>query len=264
MVKVLSLFMINLLTAIRYKINFVVSSFSLIVPILPALLLLLNDNIEISGFSNLSQFPIYLLLASTIWGGVEILWGFVFQMRSQMREGILDEVLLMPLNIHHLIIGWTLDGIISTVIQSIPLIILTGVMIFLKLNLYQILFLLILLVVTFFSSFCFGTMLLGLMLLWKEADQLVSFIGNIAPFICGVIVPLNMIPYPLSILGYFFPFTWTLDIIRAVVFDYPLVYNMSFEVVMVLILSVIYYIFGKKVFVYFHNKSRKKGGVIGY
>ena len=60
MVKIFSLFMINLLTAIRYKMNFILSSLSLIVPVLPALLLLFNGNTEIFGFQSSFEYSAYL------------------------------------------------------------------------------------------------------------------------------------------------------------------------------------------------------------
>ncbi len=264
MVKIFSLFMINLLTAIRYKMNFILSSLSLIVPVLPALLLLFNGNTEIFGFQSSFEYSAYLFLAATIWGGVEVLWSFVFQMRDQMREGILDETLMQPLTISQLIIGWTMEGIVTAILQSIPLIIIS----FLYLISYQsfssILLCIILTLITYFSGYCMATILIAIMVNWKETDQLVSFIGNIAPFICGVIVPLHFIPFPLNYLGILFPFTWSLDILRYILFQSPLFLPLETELIIFILLTILYYVLGKKLFHLLYNYSRKKGGVIGY
>lgn len=264
MVKIFSLFKINFLTAIRYKMNFIISSLSLLVPVLPALLLLLNGNVAVFGFSSSLEYGMYLFLSTAIWGGVEVLWSFVFQMRSQMKEGILDETLMMPLNIFHLILGWTMDGILSTVLQSIPLIILAAVFLIGQYSILYILIIIALLIFTFFASYCFATILIAMMVIWKETDQFVSFIGNIAPFICGVIVPLSYVPMPLNLLGVLFPFTWTLDIIRSLLFNSVPLIPIHYEVMILVLLTLFYYVFGKRLFTYLYNKSRKRGGIVGY
>ncbi len=130
MVKIFSLFMINLLTSIRYKINFIASSLSILVPVIPALLMLLNGNTAIFGFDNTAEYSAYLFVATSVWSGVETIWSFVFQMRGQMREGILDETMMQPLSVSQLILGWTSDGIITTALESLPLIIISASILF--------------------------------------------------------------------------------------------------------------------------------------
>ena len=264
MVKIFSLFMINLLTSFRYKVNFIASTLSILVPVIPALLLLLNGDLSIFGFADTKEYAVYLFIAATVWSGVEIIWSFTFQMRSQMQEGILDETLMQPLSISQIIIGWTLDGIISTFIQSIPLFIISAVFLISSQSILNVLAVIIIILLSYFCGFCMATILIAIMVNWKETDQMVSFIGNIAPFICGVIVPISYIPSPIKFIGSLFPFTWGLDIIRTILFKTPPMINLKMEILIFFTLIVIYYFLGKKLFKILYNRSRKNGGVVGY
>ncbi len=264
MVKIKSLFMINFLTSFRYKINFIISALSLLVPILPALFMIQNGNVPIFGFETTFDYAVYLLVVTSIWSGVEILWSFVFQMRNQMKEGIINETLMMPLKTVDMIIGWTLDGMISTIFQSLILILFVAPLVVIKFSFLQIFLCLLLILFTYFASYCFSTILIAIMMVYKETDQIVSFIGNIAPFICGVIVPLRYIPSILKYFGLFFPFTWSIDIIRNILFKSECLLPLNIEILILFIITVIYYIVGKCLFNVLFQKSRKNGGIVGW
>lgn len=264
MVKVFSLFMINLRTAMRYKVNFIASSLSLLVPVLPALLLLLNGNIAVFGFDSTVEYTAYLFIATTVWSGVETIWSFTFQMRNQMREGILDETLMQPLSVSQLILGFTSDGIISTILQSVPLLIVSFMILLTSQSFIKILMVLLLVLATYLCGFCMAVILVAIMLNWRETDQLVSFIANIAPFICGVIIPLTFIPTPLKYLGVLFPFTWALDIIRYILFGTEMLLVLPLELAIFIAMILFYYFLGMKLFKVLYNVSRKKGGVVGF
>lgn len=264
MVKIKSLFMINFLTSFRYKINFIISALSLLVPILPALFMIQNGNVPIFGFETTFDYAVYLLVVTSIWSGVEILWSFVFQMRNQMKEGIINETLMMPLKTVDMIIGWTLDGVISTIFQSLILILFVAPLVVIKFSFLQIFLCLLLILFTYFASYCFSTILIAIMMVYKETDQIVSFIGNIAPFICGVIVPLRYIPSILKYFGLFFPFTWSIDIIRNILFKSECLLPLNIEMLILFIITVIYYVVGKYLFNALFQKSRKNGGIVGW
>ena len=264
MVKIFSIFMINLKTSLRYKVNFIASTLSILVPVLPALLLLLNGDVAIFGFDTTIEYSAYLFIAISVWSGVEVVWDFTFQMRNQMKEGIFDEMLMQPLSISELILGWTMDGIISTIIQSIPLLIISAFILLSNQTILDILCILLIVGLTYFCGFCMATILVAIMVNWKETDQLVSFISNIAPFICGVIVPLSYIPSPIKYFGVIFPFTWSLDIIRFIMFESPLLLPIEMEVMIFVLMIIMYYVLAKKLFKVLYNVSRKNGGTIGY
>lgn len=264
MVKIWTLFRISFLTMLRYRLNFVFYTFSLVVPLIPALLLLLNGNTAVLGFASTTDYALYLLFASTLWGGVEVMWTFVFTMRNQMREGILDETLMMPISVPQLIFGWTFQGILTALAQSIPLLLATAALVFIRLSIWQLLLSLLVFLLTFFSAYCFAVILMSLMNIWKETDQLVSLIANIAPFICGLIVPLPYIPPTLAWLGYLFPFTWALDIFRGIVFHYPPLFSLEVDALVLLLMTSAYFFIGSRLLSVLSIRSRRQGGIVGY
>ena len=201
MVKMWAVVKANFLTQWRYQVNFWLETLSIFVIIFPSLTLTFNGSNGIWGFSSGRQYSFYLLVALSIWGFVECLWSFVFQLRSE---------------------------------------------------------------ISVFSGYSLGVILMGLMLIWKECDQLVSFIGNIAPFICGMLVPLVNMPIGLRFLGLWMPFTWGLDIVRYLFFGYETLLPIYYEIGILIVLTVIYYILSKLIFDKLNRLSKKKGGIIGY
>jgi ABC-2 type transport system permease protein len=264
MVRIWALFKISFLTNIRYKVNFFAESISALIPIIPAVTMLQNGNDTVAGFASSQQYALYLLVAFAVWGFVEALWSFIFKMRNQMKEGILDETLMMPLSISELILGWSFDGIVSTIASTLPLILVSGYIAFANTSLLQVFLTLLILALTIFSGYCFSLILIGLMLVWKEANQLVSFLGNIAPFVCGVIIPMVRLPKIINIISFPLPYTWALDLIRGILFDYPLYIGYVPELLILAGLTVCYYVLGKVLFDSLYQASREKGGVIGY
>lgn len=264
MVRIWTLLKISILTNLRYKANFIFESISSLIPIIPAVTMLYNGNGEILGFRSAQEYAVYLLFAMAVWSFVEALWSFAFEMRSQMKQGILDETLMMPCSITELLIGWSMDGIVSTVVNMLPLIF-TGILIqvFNTTVLHFVLSLVIVLI-TVFAGYCFALILMAMMTVHKETDQFVSFLGNIAPFVCGVIIPFIRLPHLIQIIGFLMPYTWALDLLRMLMFHYPSLLPAAAEAALLITQTTAYYILGKWMFHALYKKSRRGQGIIGY
>ena len=57
-------------------------------------------------------------------------------------------------------------------------------------------------------------------LVFTESDQIISFIANIAPFVCGLFFSISMLPDIFFYLGLVFPFTWALNISDVLSFNH--------------------------------------------
>ena len=264
MVKMWAVVKANFLTQWRYQVNFWLETLSIFVIIFPSLTLTFNGNNGIWNFSSGRQYSFYLLVALSILGFVECLWSFVFQLRSEMKQGIFDENQLLPISMNMRMITWSIDGIVSAVISFLPLFIISFLYSFIKISALDFLVSILIIMISVFSGYSLGVILMGLMLIWKECDQLVSFIGNIAPFICGMLVPLVNMPIGLRFLGLWMPFTWGLDIVRYLFFGYETLLPIYYEIGILIVLTVIYYILSKLIFDKLNRLSKKKGGIIGY
>lgn len=265
MVKLYALFKINLLTNMRYRLNFFSFSIGMVLPVIPILALLLFQNSgQIFGFSSIMEYIEYVLIGITVWGFIETLWSFVFRLRAQMREGIFEETLLMPLSPFDLIFGWSSDGFLTTLVQSIPLVM--GSIFFLtwKIEVLKGMAIFIILVLSLIGSFSFSLMLVGLMLMHPDTDQLVSFLGNITPFICGLYVPLTVIPGIFRSISYVLPFTWGLDLIRFYSFQHEPFLPAALEWQLLISLVVLYLIAGSYIYQRLEKRARKKNQFISY
>ena len=60
------------------------------------------------------------------------------------------------------------------------------------------------------------------------------------------------------------PFTWGLDIVRYLFFGYETLLPIYYEIGILIVLTVIYYILSKLIFDKLNRLSKKKGGIIGY
>ena len=264
MVKSFNLFMINLKTNMRYKLNFFSLSLVILIPIIPLLTMFINGNIALFGFDSIFEYSLYLMLAATFWSFVEVLWSFTFSMRQEIKEGIINETLMMPVSTYELLFGWTLDGIISTVFQAIPILLISIIYLLSANGIGDLLLFVGVFIITSIAGYAFAVILIGLMLVYKETDQLVSFLGNIAPFICGMIIPLSYVPKVFRFIGLLFPFSWGLDIIRSVVFSVSGIFPITYEVMILILLTIFYLILSGFIFKHLYFKSRKNGGIVGY
>lgn len=127
------------------------------------------------------QYSFYLLVALSIWGFIECFWSFAFQLRSEMKQGIFDENQLLPISLNTRMITWSIDGIVSAVLSFLPLFLVSLLYGSIHLGLFDLMLGLFIVLIAILSGYCLGVILMALMLVWKECDQLVSFIGNIAP-----------------------------------------------------------------------------------
>ncbi|MEN3009607.1 MAG: ABC transporter permease, partial [Candidatus Bipolaricaulaceae bacterium] len=71
------------------------------------------------------------------------------------------------------------------------------------------------------GSYGFAFLLVGLTLRLKDAESVVSLLGNSAPLLGGVFFPVFLLPQPLRSLSYLFPFTYGAELLRAAWFGSP-------------------------------------------
>lgn len=65
------------------------------------------------------------------------------------------------------------------------------------------------------ASYGFAFLFFGLTLRFKDAESVVSVLGNSAPLLGGVFFSVTLLPHPLRVLSLAFPFTYGADALRA-------------------------------------------------
>ena len=261
MVKMINLFMIEIKSAIRYKIEIITWLLRLVSMLLPVIAIIffgeLNSDI-LPNQTNFSYF-MFLLVSTCYWGFIENFWDAVFTLRRKMKEGLLEQIMLMPLMNYHLLLGWALKGMMTTIVQSFPLIILVCGYSSFHLTLSNALTILGLFVISILANYGLCLILIGISMIFKEADQIISILGNIAPFVCGLFFSINMLPKVFLPISLVFPFTWALDLIRYFLFDSSLLFSFHTESMLFLCLSTGYIIIGSAVYHWLINIAKKDG-----
>lgn len=110
-----------------------------------------------------------------------------------------------------------------------------------------------------FGTYGFAEILMGFAIYFKEADQFISLIANIAPFLGGLYFPVIQLPTPFLTISLFFPFTWGLDLVRNLLFGSSLILPLHYEIIAFVIVNILYTFAGTKIYDAMMKKARKNG-----
>lgn len=162
----------------------------------------------------------YMLLGALYWNFVEVVWWIALALRGAMREGTLESVLATSITRLGLIGAWSgarMLVVIPTLLAGVGLLgAFSG-------------FppwpgwgeAVVVVVLSVIGSYGFAFLLFGLTLRFKDADSLISLMGNAAPLLGGVFFPVTVLPAPLRSLSLVFPFTYGADALRGLWFGTP-------------------------------------------
>lgn len=259
MVKAIILLQMELKEKFRYKIELFSASTDALLLVFPAIAILLFGDFNVTGVNSRMEYIQYMLFSLILWQFVENMWSAVFEIRRKLKEGNFEYMMCMPLKGIHYIFGWAVSGVISMVLEMIPLIILFLITSFHLLSIKALLTILVVTLIMAFGTYGFAEMLMGLAIYLKEADQIVSLVANIAPFLAGLYFPVIQLPHVFVWFSVLFPFTWGLDLVRNILFASAMLMPAQYEWGMFLLVSVIYALLGSKVYDAMIRKARKNG-----
>lgn len=259
MVKALTLLQMEIKEKFRYKIELFSASTDALLLVFPAIAIVFFGNFEIEGISSKAEYAQYLLFSLILWQFVENMWSSVFEIRRKLKEGNFEYMMNLPLKGIHYIFGWAVGGVISMVLEMIPLIILFLILSFHLLSLHNLLSIIIIVAVMAFGTYGFAEMLMGLAIYFREADQIVSLVANIAPFLGGLYFPVIQLPTVFLCFAVLFPFTWGLDLVRNILFQSATILAVRYEWIVFIAVCILYSILGSKVYDAMIRKARKNG-----
>ncbi len=118
---------------------------------------------------------------------------------------------------------------------------------------------LVILALSAVGSYGFAFLLFGLTLRFKDAESVISLVGNTAPLLGGVFFPVSLLPQPLRALSFLFPFTYGADALRGVWFGSPTLFPRPVQLVLLAGLALAYLLLGWTALVHFERKARERG-----
>ena len=225
--------------------------------LIPAILLF--GNLEISGIHSKTEYIQYMLFSLILWQFVENMWSAVFEIRRKLKEGNFEYMMNMPLKGIHYVFGWAVSGVVSIVFEMIPLIVIFLLASLHLLTVKNILSFLGIALIMAFGTYGFAEILMGFAIYFKEADQFISLIANIAPFLGGLYFPVIQLAAPFLAISLLFPFTWGLDLVRNLLFGSSLILPLHYEIIAFVIVNILYTFAGTKIYDAMMKKARKNG-----
>lgn len=162
-------------------------------------------------------------------------------LREHMRIGQLEELLLTPVKPLEYILSWSFLAITLTTVSSLPLILIAVVVNVFHTSIKAYILATFIFLISMIASFGFAFLIFGLTPVVREGDKRVSLLGNAAPLLGGLYFPVTLLPMPLLVLSYAFPFTWGVDLLRAVFLGSKTIPDFKTEMVLLIMMSSVYF-----------------------
>lgn len=259
MVKSITLLKMELKEKFRYKIEIFSASTDALLLIAPAIAVMLFGDIQIDGISSKYEYMQYMLFSLIIWQSVENMWSAIFQVRRKMKEGNFEYMMNLPLKGLNYLFGWAINGAVSMIVEMIPLIILFVIFCLPLLSIDVVIKILLIIMIMLFGTYGFAEILMAFAIYFREADQIVSLIGNTAPFLAGLYFPIAQLPHVFLPISCIFPFTWGMDLLRNILFSSQLLLPANIEWVVFIMNCLLFVIFGSYIYDAILKQARKNG-----
>lgn len=257
------LFLYALRSMTRYRSEFYGSLTTPLFLALPAILLgfwgeqlgLLDTFAAATGTA---RYAVYLLLGAVYWNYVEGVWSIAFSLRGAMRSGVLESLLVTGLSRMGMIVAWSGARLLGVTVQSALAIMLVvglagwpgGVAVGQMLVVWSL---------SLVGSYGLAFFLFGLTLRFKDAESLLSLVGNVAPLLGGVFFPIAFLPNFLQPLSYAFPFSYGVDALRALWLGTPAMFPLGLQFFLLGVLALAYVGLGWLALAYFERRARHHG-----
>jgi ABC-2 type transport system permease protein len=210
--------------------------------------------------TNTDNYIAYFLIGAVYWNYVEAVWGIAFNLRAQMLSGTLENLWATAVPRLGIIFAWSLARLLAVTFYSVIAILIVGFTVGLDMganprwSIAAGIFVLSLL-----ASYGFAFLLFGLTLRFRDADSIISLVGNAAPLLGGVLFPVTLLPLPLRLFSYAFPFTWGADALRGVLLGAETILPLKIEMTIITFAAPLYLALGWIALVVLERRARHRG-----
>lgn len=258
-----ALFRYSTLSAFRYRSNRMWPLTQPVLLALPALLVAYwgerAGSIEVfEGLAGTRGYAAYLLLGALYWNFVEVVWWIPWGLRAEMTAGTLESVLASRLTRLGLLGAWSGSRalvVVPSFAVGVALVALwAGVPAGPDLAVAG-----LVLLTSAVGSWGLAFLLFGLTLRFKDAESLISLLGNSAPLLGGVFFPVALLPQPLRALALLYPFTYGVDALRGAWFGSATLFPLGVQLPILAGLSAAYLVLGWAALVHFERSARERG-----
>jgi len=186
-----------------------------------------------------TYFP-YVLLSNAFFGYVGVgLSSFSQRISNEQVDGTLEAVLVTPTKITTMLVSMTLWNLIMATID-IAVYVAAGIFIFgIDFSNCNILSAMVIFLITILSFSGLGILSASFIIVFKRGNPIGWLIGGLEGLIGGVYFPITVLPGWLQLISYCFPITYAIRAIELAVYKGYGLDRLSFEIGMLIMLSII-------------------------
>ncbi|MCS4542050.1 MAG: ABC transporter permease [Euryarchaeota archaeon] len=207
----------------------------------------------------------FLLIGMIMFNFVSFaMWGVGFTLRMEQWQGTLEANFLAPIHRTSLLIGKFIASSLTATFSILVILLFVKFTFGLKLNVGSWSLIALTVILTVFCAYGFSVLIASLVLIFKEPGALMSLFEAIFLFLCGVFYPITVMPSFLQAISKFIPFTHSLIILRAALFEkasFILVYN---SLLILIVFSIALPIVGHALFSYVERQVKIRGTLAHY
>lgn len=179
-----------------------------------------------------------------------------------MRLGTLESLWASLAPRFSMIMGWSVGRLLGTTLHSLlafGLLSALSIIHLRDLSLENILVVINIIIFSVLAAYGFGFVLVGLTLKFKDTESMISMLGNAAPLLGGILFSITYLPVPLRTIAYLFPFTYSVDAMRGILFGSKTLLPLSTEIALIITMGALFPIFGWVFFSWVENRARSEG-----
>lgn len=200
----------------------------------------------------------FVFCGAVFWNYIEGVWSLSLGLRNQMLMGTLEALWATPAPRLSLLLGMSAGRMLGVTLHSgVALAILVWFSPAVPLASWGLAA--AVLICSVLAAYGFAFMLTGLSMYLKDDGSLVSIIGNAAPLLGGVVFPVFLLPWPLKVLSYAFPFTYGADALRGVLLGARTLLPLPWELALVGGMGILLPLLGWRVFTRLEQSARRDG-----
>lgn len=235
-----------------------------IVYILGAVGLAGPDSSGLSTFKSVaktSNYTAFIVVGVMVYMWVNsMMWTFGTFLRQEQRRGTLESLWLCPINKFDILLGGALVNILIG-FGYVAVSMLEYMFIYrisFSGNLFQWLIIFFIMIPGVIG---FGMIFASLVLWLKDANVAVQAVRGLVMVLCGISFPISVMPYWMQVLSKFFPFTYGIEAARKIMVEGQGVSEAFEQIIMCLMVSLVYLIIGRLVFVIVERKVKREGSL---
>jgi ABC-2 type transport system permease protein len=248
----------------RYPLNAVASTFQPLIWLTPVYFMgqafsVNGKALGFAAFSGTSDYMSFIILGSVLGNFVSaIFWGMGYSLKEEMDAGVLESSWLAPVPKQVLLIGHTLTNLAISIITSVSMLLLTGLVFGFHAS-GSVVGAVLTVLPMLLGLYGFGFAFASLVLIMRDANTMVDVSSFLVETLSGSSFPVNSLPRWLLPISLALPMTYGYDAVRGWLLKTHTLVPIPAEIGLLVVFMVVFLILGSWVFRALEKRVRRRG-----